>query len=142
MNESAQMNKTFGNVSGAILDSAAVVTAALGFSGALGEGATGQALGHAAAGRIGGIGGNLMLATMNEKVRTQQDVSDKKFLANASDEELESAFDSMVKEGNENDRLRESALDTVWDILSREREKKKIMNTARQKIEKARGDSK
>lgn len=67
MNESAQINKTFGNVSSAILDSAAVVTAALGFSGALGEGVTGQALGHAAAGRIGGIGGHLMLATMNQK---------------------------------------------------------------------------
>lgn len=143
MNESAQMNKTFGNVSSAILDSAAVVTAALGFSGALGEGVTGQALGHAAAGRIGGIGGHLMLATMNQKVKSSQDFkSDSQFLNEASDEELDYGLGKVYNEGKD-DKVKMEALSTVADILMRSREKKRVMSEAREAIESIRkGDSK
>ena len=48
------------------------VMGAMGFSGALGSGAVAKGAKHALAGRIGGIGGNIMLATMEEKKATTQ----------------------------------------------------------------------
>ena len=54
-------------ITSGIKDAATLVAGVLGFSGALGSGALAKGAEHALAGRVGGVGGNIMLATMQQK---------------------------------------------------------------------------
>lgn len=71
-NQVAQQNQVINTAWGGIKDAATLIAGGLGFSGALGEGVVAQGTKHALAGRIGGIGGNIMLGTMEEKKKTQK----------------------------------------------------------------------
>lgn len=71
-NEVAQKNQGIGNITKGVKTTAVAVAGALGFSGALGSGAAAQGAKHALANRVGGIGGNIMLASMKQKTDTAQ----------------------------------------------------------------------
>jgi hypothetical protein len=71
-NQVAQQNQVIKTTWGGVKDAATMIAGGLGFSGALGEGIAAKGAEHALAGRIGGIGGNIMLATMQEKEATQK----------------------------------------------------------------------
>lgn len=71
-NKVGQQNQGINTITGGIKDSATVVMGALGFSGALGEGMLADASKHVFANRVGGIGGNIMLASMEEKKSDQE----------------------------------------------------------------------
>jgi len=70
-NQIAQQNQVVKGAWGGVKDAATMIAGGLGFSGALGDGVAAEGAEHALAGRIGGIGGNIMLATMKEKEATQ-----------------------------------------------------------------------
>lgn len=69
-NQVAAQNQGISNISSGIKDAAAVGLGIAGISGVFGEGVVGKATSHYGAGRIGGIGGNIMLATLQEKQDT------------------------------------------------------------------------
>lgn len=69
-NQVGALNKGISNISSGIKDTAAVALGIAGISGAFGEGVMGKAASHYGAGRVGGIGGNIMLATLQEKQDT------------------------------------------------------------------------
>ena len=68
--EVGALSKGISTISSGAKDAAAVMFGVAGITGALGEGVAGKAASHYGAGRIGGIGGNIMLATMQEKKET------------------------------------------------------------------------
>ena len=69
-NQVGALNKGISNISNGIKDATAVALGVAGISGAFGEGVMGKAASHYGAGRVGGIGGNIMLATIQEKKET------------------------------------------------------------------------
>lgn len=71
-NQVSQETQGINNITSGIKDAATMVLGSLGFAGALGQGAIAKGAEHALAGRVGGIGGNLMLATLDQKKATAQ----------------------------------------------------------------------
>ena len=69
-NQVGALSKGISTISSGVKDTAAVGLGVAGITGALGEGVAGKAASHYGAGRIGGIGGNIMLATLQEKKET------------------------------------------------------------------------
>lgn len=65
-----QQNQGINTITTGIKDTATVILGTLGFAGKLGTGVLAKASKHALANKVGGIGGNLMLATMEEKKET------------------------------------------------------------------------
>ncbi len=66
-NEVAQQNQGIQNVTGGVKSALVSALGIAGFSGVLGDGAFAQGAEHAFAGRVGGIGGNIMLAALKQK---------------------------------------------------------------------------
>lgn len=66
-NQVSAQNQGIGTIAGGVKDAATLIVGALGFAGALGSGAFATGAKHALAGRLGGVGGNIMLATMQQK---------------------------------------------------------------------------
>lgn len=65
-------NQGINTISSGVKDAATLVAGALGFGGALGEGALAKGAEHTLAGRVGGVGGNIMLATLQQKKDSAQ----------------------------------------------------------------------
>lgn len=66
-NQVAQQNQGINTITSGVKDLATAAIGAAGFAGALGSGAAATAAKHTLAGRIGGVGGNIMLSTLKEK---------------------------------------------------------------------------
>ena len=69
-NQVAQQNQGINTITSGVKDLATAVIGVAGFAGALGSGAAATAAKHTLAGRIGGVGGNIMLSTLQEKKDT------------------------------------------------------------------------
>ena len=67
VNQINQQNAGIGTITQGVKDLAVTAAGIAGFSGALGSGALAQGAMHAFAGKVGGIGGNIMLSTLMEK---------------------------------------------------------------------------
>ena len=70
VNQINQQNAGIGTITQGVKDLAVTAAGIAGFSGALGSGALAQGAMHAFAGKVGGIGGNIMLSTLMEKEDT------------------------------------------------------------------------
>ena len=121
MNEQSAINQTASNVTGAIKDAGTLVAGIAGFSGALGSGAVATAAKHNLAGRIGGIGGNIMLSTMDEKVES---ANNQKNLS-MKPEEIASTIHSQLGD-NPINRAAIKKLDTVFNTIMKAKEEKII----------------
>lgn len=122
-NAVAQQNQGIGNISQGVKDAATAVLGSLGFvPGAYGTSEGGQLMSmaskHALAGRVGGIGGNLMLATLEEK---KADAELNQILANASESSLGEAFDKVVKGAKTAQEF--EAATTVYEKITKMRQK-------------------
>ena len=109
-NQIAQQNQVVNTAWSGVKDAATLIAGGLGFSGALGEGVVSQGAKHALAGRVGGIGGNIMLASLEEKKKTQK--------ANA----IKSEFLNKTIEGLKGNPINNTAiaqLQTVAEKLSK-----------------------
>ena len=67
LNQVNQQNAGISTITQGVKDLAVTAAGIAGFSGALGSGALAQGAMHAFAGKVGGIGGNIMLSTLMEK---------------------------------------------------------------------------
>ena len=67
INEQSAINETGNNVANAVKGAGTLIAGIAAFTGALGDGTVATAAKHNLAGKIGGIGGNIMLASIDEK---------------------------------------------------------------------------
>ena len=121
MNEQSAINETGNNVANAVKGAGTLIAGIAAFTGALGDGTVATAAKHNLAGKIGGIGGNIMLASIDEKraVAQSQQIQN---LAKLSEEELDARFEPIAK-GAEANSLEEQVVDTVWNKIQKERAK-------------------
>lgn len=130
----AAQTQGINTITSGIKDAGIAVMGAMGFGGALGSGAVSKGAKHALAGRIGGIGGNIMLATMEEKIQSNSRQS----IYDIQDTEaVNKAFDTAVASNMGNIK----AFETVWEKLSKAREQRDVQN-AEQEIMKNLGGEK
>ena len=118
VNQVNQQNQGINTITGGIKDLGTAVTGILGFSGALGSGTLAKAAKFGLANKIGGVGGALMVATMDEKTQPQESP-----LLSASDQEVQGAFDKMAAGAKTTADF--ESLTTVWEQISKARKKKR-----------------
>lgn len=124
-NEVTQRSQGINTITSGVKDLGTAVLGALGFSGALGTGATSDVFKHALANKIGGIGGNLMLASMDEKVSDAKQLDAMK-QGSFTREEVGSTIKAQLGD-NPINRAAIKQLNTVFDTLQMAKEQN-IMN--------------
>lgn len=131
-NKVSQQNQAIGTATQGVKDLATLGLGLAGFTGALGGGAMAQASQHALAGRVGGIGGNIMLANMQEKILTAQENQQKSIFIEQDTSKIDQAFDKMynkIEQSNaENKEMQLKVLDTVWNTIERARVKRNTIS--------------
>ena len=116
-------NQTINTVTGGIKDAAVLAAGIAGFSGALGDGAVAKGAKHALAGRVGGVGGNIMLATMQEKKDSAQANEERKNLFTA--QEVGETIKAQLGD-NPINRAAVKQLGTVFETLQKAKEEQII----------------
>src|SRR5574344_1453248 len=66
VNQVSQQNQGISTITQGVKDLATTAMGIAGFTGALGKGALAQGAMHSFAGRVGGVGGNIMLSTLGD----------------------------------------------------------------------------
>ena len=117
-NEFNQQSQVLNTINTGIKDLGTAMVGMLGFNGTLGSGTMAKAAKLGLANKIGGIGGALMVATMDEKTQPQESP-----LLSASDQEVQGAFDKMAAGAKTTADF--ESLTTVWEQISKARQKKR-----------------
>lgn len=112
-------NRGINTITSGIKDAATLVAGVLGFSGALGNGALAKGAEHALAGRVGGVGGNIMLATLQQKKDTAKAEENKNKLFTS--EEVGQTITSQLGD-NPINRAAKKSLSTVFETLVKAKE--------------------
>lgn len=120
-NRVAQQTKGINTISQGIKDAATLAIGVAGFSGALGSGALAQGAQHALAGRVGGVGGNIMLSTLQEKKASAEAAIANKTLFTS--EEIGQTITSQLG-GNPINNAALKRLGTVFEVLQNAKEEK------------------
>ena len=128
--ESAR-NRGLGNISEGIKTAGTLGLGVAGFTGALGDGALAKASKFAMAGKVGGVGGAIMMATMQEK--TDSAKAQKMF----TEQEVQDTIASNLGDNPINNAAKKQ-LSTVFEKLTQAKESG-IINT-KGKIESSMGD--
>ena len=126
VNQVSQQNQGISTITQGVKDLAVTAAGIAGFSGALGSGALAQGAMHAFAGKVGGIGGNIMLSTLKEKkdaARGQKEI-DNLFTG----EEVADTINSTLGD-NPINRSAKKQLATVFETLQRAKADKIINKT-------------
>ena len=110
-NEVSQRNQGISTVTQGVKDAATAIIGITGFAGGLGKGAFAKGAEHALAGRVGGVGGNIMLATLQQKKETAKENKEKQYSAGE-------VLGSL--QGNPINRSAIKTLNTVFDFISNE----------------------
>jgi hypothetical protein len=119
-NKVSQQNQAINTISQGVKDAATLALGVTGFAGGLGQGVVSLGAEHALAGRIGGVGGNIMLATLKEKKDSAKANKERKEMF--SEKEISTEIKSQLG-SNPINRTAIKNLDTVFETLK----KKKIM---------------
>ena len=129
LNQVNQQNAGISTITQGVKDLAVTAAGIAGFSGALGSGALAQGAMHAFAGKVGGIGGNIMLSTLMEK----EDIANgQKEISNLfTGEEVADTINSTLGD-NPINRSAKKQLTTVFDAL-RNAKAEKIINKTPEK---------
>lgn len=107
-------NRGINTITSGIKDAATLVAGVLGFAGALGNGALAKGAEHALAGRVGGVGGNIMLATLQQKKETAKAEENKNKLFTS--EEVGQTITNQLGD-NPINRAAKKSLSTVFETL-------------------------
>lgn len=122
-NEVSQRNKGISTITQGVKTAGTAIVGALGFTGALGSGALAEGAKHALAGKVGGVGGNIMLATLNEKTQASQDAKNNVSIFNEEDTgKVDTAFEQAW--GEVRGTPQEEVFTTVWEQVERSRRRK------------------
>ena len=134
-NQISAQNKGIGTISEGVKDAATLVAGALGFAGALGKGALAKGAEHALAGRVGGVGGNIMLATLQQKKDSAKAKEDTNKLFTS--EEVGETIKSQLGD-NPINRAAVKQLSTVFETIVKAKEEEIINKKG--KIESSMGE--
>ena len=134
-NKVSQQNQAISTISQGVKDAATLALGVTGFAGGLGQGVVALGAEHALAGRIGGVGGNIMLATLKEKKDSANANKERKQMF--SQEEVASTIEQQLGD-NPINRTAKKSLGTVFETLAQAKEQK-ILNK-KGKIESEFGD--
>lgn len=118
-NQVAQQNQGINTITSGVKDLATAAIGAAGFAGALGSGAAATAAKHTLAGRIGGVGGNIMLSTMQEKTQTAK-ANEERGKLFTSDEVSKTISSTLGGNPINNSAIKQ--LSTVFETLQRAKE--------------------
>lgn len=122
-NEVAQQNQGINAITSGVKDLATTAIGVAGFTGALGSGAAATAAKHTLAGRIGGVGGNIMLSTLQEKKDTANAKQQNAQLFSAED--ITNTISSQLG-GNPINNNAVKQLSTVFETLQAAKSQKLI----------------
>ena len=123
VNQINQQNAGIGTITQGVKDLAVTAAGIAGFSGALGSGALAQGAMHAFAGKVGGIGGNIMLSTLMEKEDT---ANGQKEIDNLfTGEEVADTINSTLGD-NPINRSAKKQLATVFETLQRAKDDENV----------------
>lgn len=122
-NQVQAQNQGINTITGGIKDAATLIAGVAGFAGGLGDGALAKGAEHALAGRVGGVGGNIMLATLQEKKATAQVNQERKNLFTA--EEVGSTIKAQLGDNPINNAAMKS-LGTVFETLTKAKQEQII----------------
>lgn len=126
-NEVSQQTQGINTITKGVKDFSSAVIGALGFTGALGDNIMATAAKHGLANKVGGVGGNIMLASMNERVNSITDSMVNDFMVSEDgNTKTEKAFDKVAGELKTSSEF--ETLDTVWNMLQKQAEKKRTEN--------------
>ena len=114
-NRVSQQNQAINTITQGVKDAATIAAGVAGFAGGLGEGVLATGAEHALAGRVGGVGGNIMLATLQEKKASALANQQTKIMF--SDKEVSNMIDVLDNNPINRNAVRE--LNTVFEILSK-----------------------
>lgn len=117
-------NQSINTITGGIKDLATTALGIAGFTGALGTGAAASASKYALAGRVGGVGGAIMLATMKDKKESAQIREQQKQMF--SSEQVGETIKAQLGD-NPINRAALKQLNTVFDTLTNSALNKKGM---------------
>lgn len=127
--EVSAQNKGIDTITSGIKDAAILAAGITGFAGGFGSSKLGKAVAsgaeHALAGRVGGIGGNIMLATLKQKKESAQAQQDKNKLLTS--EEVAQTISGQLGD-NPINRAAKKSLATVFDTLVKAKEEGTIKN--------------
>lgn len=123
-NRVSQQNQAINTISQGVKDAATMGIGVAGFAGELGEGVLATGAEHALAGRVGGVGGNIMLATLQEKKASA--IANQTTKEMFSKEEIASTIESQLGD-NPINRAAVKRLGTVFETLTAAKESK-ILN--------------
>lgn len=126
LEETRAKQNVVGTATAGVKDLATGIVGALGFAGVGGD-AFSTAAQHALAGRVGGIGGNLMLASMEEKIADAKEY-DLMRQGSFTREEVGSTIKSQLGD-NPINRAAIKQLDTVFNTLQRAKEENIIKDS-------------
>lgn len=119
-NKVGALNQGINTITGGVKDAATIALGAISMAGGLGSGTVSQAAKFGLANKIGGVGGSIMMATMQEKINS--DVSSN-LIASASLGDLDAALDKTANKYKDSESL--AQLDTVWNTISKIRSQNK-----------------
>ena len=118
-NEVSTRNQGINTISTGIKDAVTLAMGITGFAGGFGTSTLGKSLAkgaeHALAGRVGGVGGNIMLATLQQKKESASAREDTKQLFSA--EEVGQTIQSQLGD-NPINRAAKKSLGTVFETLA------------------------
>ena len=123
VNQVSQQNQGINTISQGVKDLASTAMGIAGFTGALGGGALAQGAMHSFAGRVGGVGGNIMLSTLMEKENTVRGQKETENLFTG--EEVAGTISSTLGD-NPINRSAKKQLATVFETLQRAKSDKII----------------
>lgn len=116
VNQISQQNQGISTITQGVKDVATTAMGIAGFTGALGGGALAQGAMHSFAGRVGGVGGNIMLSTLMEKENTVKGQKETENLFTG--EEVAGTISSTLGD-NPINRSAKKQLATVFETLQR-----------------------
>ena len=122
-NQVSTQNQVINTAVGGVKDALTLAVGAAGFAGGLGDGALAKGAEHALAGRVGGVGGNIMLATLQEKKDTATVNQERKNLFTA--EEVGSTIKAQLG-GNPINNAAMKSLGTVFETLAKAKQEQVI----------------
>lgn len=118
-NQVAAQNQGINTITSGVKDAAILASGIAGFSGALGTGATAKAAKYGLASRVGGIGGAIMLSTMEDKKASAEAREQQKQMF--SSEEVGETIKTQLGD-NPINRPALKKLNTVFETLTMARE--------------------
>ena len=118
-NEVSSQAQGINTISTGVKSAATAIAGGLAFGGALGTGAVAKAAKFGLANQVGGVGGSIMLASMESKTMANEASS---LVSSVSQEQLSTAFDKVAEKYTSTSDLQQ--LYTVWERLLKQREKK------------------